>query len=249
MSQYPEVVAAIVNDYLERLKRKLLLIPALEREEFVREIQSHIFEAYNQTTGDDTQRILTVLRNLGEPGDVVADRLPGAMMRSGTARNLPLYAIGGLLLVIFGIPLGFGGFGILLGLMSALAGLLCAYYAVTGSLLLTGALVMGLGVTRFMLPEVWDRLVFLGYIQMDFLERLSPADGGLLLILFAGFFLAAGWGLMRLGKHLRRGLRFLFNLTFDWMRRFAQSVRRKLRRDDADGSLGIPSFVTNKRYI
>ena len=249
MNQYPEVIAAIVNDYLERLKLKLMLIPALEREEFLREIQSHIFEAYTQTPGaDDTQRILAVLRNLGDPADVVADRLPAAMIRSGTTRNLPLYAIGGLLLVIFGIPLGFGGFGILLGLMGALAGLLCAYYAIAGSLLLTGALIMGLGVTRFMLPEVWDRLVFLGYIQAEFLERLSPADAGLLLILFAGVFLAAGWGLLRLGKHLLRGLRFLFSLTFDWIRRFAQSVRRKLRRNDTNGLLGVPSF-TNKRYI
>src|SRR5579863_4339599 len=105
MNQYPEVVAAIVNDYLERLKGKLMLIPALERDEFLREIQSHIYEAYNQSPGnDDTQRILAVLRNLGDPAEVVADRLPGAMMRSGTSRNVPLYIVGGILLVLFGIP-------------------------------------------------------------------------------------------------------------------------------------------------
>jgi uncharacterized membrane protein len=243
MNQYPEVVAAIVNDYLERLKGKLMLIPALERDEFLREIQSHIYEAYNQSPcNDDTQRILAVLRNLGDPAEVVADRLPAAMMRSGSSRNVPLYIVGGILLVLFGIPLGFGGFGILLGLMGALAGLLIAYYAVAGSLLVSGGVIMLLGLTRFLLPEFWERH---GSLQIDapigaFLDSLPPSDAGLLLMLFAVVFLAAGWGLLRLGKHLLRGLRFLFSLTFDWIRSFAQGVRRKLRPVDSQG----PHMVT-----
>ncbi len=243
MNQYPEVVAAIVNDYLERLKGKLMLIPALERDEFLREIQSHIYEAYNESPGNnDTQRILAVLRNLGDPAEVVADRLPGAMMRSGSSRNVPLYIVGGILLVLFGIPLGFGGFGILLGLMGALAGLLFAYYAVAGSLLFSGGVIMLLGVTRFLLPEFWENHA---YIQIDapvgaFLDSLPPSDAGLLMMLFAAVFLAGAWGMFRLGKHLLRGLRFLFGLTFDWMRRFAQSVRRKLRPAD----LQRPNMVT-----
>jgi hypothetical protein len=36
---------------------------------------------------------------------------------------------------------------------------------------------------------------------------------------------------LRLGKYLLRGLRFLFSLTFDWIRRFAQTIRRKLRNE------------------
>ena len=81
----------------------------------MREIQSHVYEAYQQMPGeDDVARIFAVLRNLGEPGEVVADRLPGAMVRSGTRRNLPLYVAGGILIALFGIPLGFGGFGVLM---------------------------------------------------------------------------------------------------------------------------------------
>ena len=48
------------------------------------------------------------------------------------------------------------------------------------------------------------------------------------MILFASLLVAGGFGMLRLGKHLLRGLRFLFSLLFDKMRRFAQRLRRKL---------------------
>jgi uncharacterized membrane protein len=253
MNQYPDAVTTIANDYLARVKLQLRSLPALEQEDFLREVQSHLYEAYEQTPGeDDVARILAVLRNFGEPADVVSDRLPGAMMRSGARRNLPLYIIGGILIALFGIPLGFGGFGVLLGLLAALAGTLVAYYALTGMLFFTGSVIMIFGLTRALLPELWDRLTELGYIQTsgafgDFLDTITPADQGLLMILFASVFLAAAWGLFRLGKHLLRGLRFLFSLTFEWMRRFATSIRRKLRQDGLQPlRVGVLSFVTDK---
>jgi uncharacterized membrane protein len=241
MSNYPEVVAKIANDYLERVKSHLRLVPAREQDEFLREIQSHLYESYQQTSGeDDVTRILTVLRNLGEPGDVVADRLPGAMVRSGTRRNLPLYVAGGIFIAMFGIPLGFGGIGVLIGLLGALAGLLVAYFATAGSILLVGALFMLLGLTRFLTPQLWDKLVAVGIINMDgplsdVLDRLPPSEQGLLMILVASLFVAAGLGMLWVGRRLFRGLRFLFSLVFDWMRRTAQNVRRKLHRDHRDG--------------
>ena len=124
MSGYPEPVAAIANDYFERVKAQLAPVPALEQDEFLREIQSHVYEAYQQTLGEnDVARILTVLRNLGEPAEVVADRLPGTLLRSGSRRNVPLYILGGLFLALFGIPIGAGGLGVIAGLLGALAGL------------------------------------------------------------------------------------------------------------------------------
>ncbi len=250
MNNYPEVIAKITNDYLERVKTNLRLVAAPERDEFVREIHSHMYEAYQQMPGDDdVARILAVLRNLGEPADVVSDRLPGAMLRSGTRRNLPLYVIGGLFIALFGIPLGFGGLGVLLGLLVALAGVVIAYYATAGSLLLVGGLFGLLGLSRMVVPELWDKLVMLGFIQIDgpvadFLAHFPVSDQGLFIILFASLFIVAGLGMLRLGKSLLRGLRFLFNLVFDWMRRFAQTVRRKLRRNKRDGlRVSEPSFV------
>jgi hypothetical protein len=111
MNNYPEVVAKIAKDYLERVKSQLRLVPAHEQGEFLREIESHLYESYQQMPGeDDVARILAVLRNFGEPAEVVSDRLPGAMVRSGTKRNLPLYIMGGIFIALFGLPAGIGRF-------------------------------------------------------------------------------------------------------------------------------------------
>jgi uncharacterized membrane protein len=240
MHDYPEVVAKIANDYLDRIKLQLGQVPAREQDEFLREIQSHLYEAYHQTPGpDDVARILEVLRNLGEPAEVVSERLPGAMVRSGAKRNLPLYILAGITIALFGVPLGFGGVGVLVGLLAALAGILVAYYAFTGSLLLVGAIFMSMGLIRVILPELWDKLMMLGVIQVngpaEFFNHLSPTGQAFFLLVFASVFIAAGLGLLRLGKYLLRGLRFLVSLIFDGARAFAQTVRRKLRRDKREG--------------
>lgn len=235
MNNYPEVVATIANDYLERVKLQLRLVPARERDEFLREIQSHLYEAYQQAPGDDeVARILGVLRNLGEPAEVVSERLPGAMVRSGAKRNQLLYVAGGILIALFGIPLGFGGVAVLMGLLLALAGILAAYYAIAGSVLFSGAVFMLMGMTQIVLPQLWDKLTMLGFIQINgppaqFLDGFSPSDQGLVMILFAALLAAGGLSMLRLGKRMLLGLRFLFALTFDWMRRSAQSVRKAVK--------------------
>ena len=53
MSNYPEAVARIADDYLERVTAQLRLVPAQEHDEFLREIKSHVYEAYQQTPGED----------------------------------------------------------------------------------------------------------------------------------------------------------------------------------------------------
>jgi uncharacterized membrane protein len=253
MNDYPPVVATIANDYLERVKSQLRMLPIREQEEFLLEIRSHVYEAYQQAPGeDDVARILAVLRNLGEPADVVSDRLPGAMVRSGTKRNLPLYVLGGILIALFGIPLGFGGMGVLIGLLGALTGVVVAFYATAGSILLVGSVFMLLGLTRILLPSVFDILIERGFIQLgplaEFFDQLSVADQGLIIILFAGVFIAGGLGMLWLGRYLLRGLRFLFSLVFDWMRRFAQSVGRRLRPARPEGlHAGGLSFVNSDR--
>jgi uncharacterized membrane protein len=213
MSDYPEVVARIVDDYLERVRAQLRLVPAGEQDEFLREIQSHLYEAYQRTAAqDDVSRILGVLRKFGEPVDVVADRLPGRMVRTGTSRNLPLYVAGGIFLALFGVPLGFGGVGVLLGLLGALVGILVAYFAAAGSVLLVAALCLLLGLTRVFLPNVWTGLVAVGAIQIngpaaEFLEQLSGPEQGLLMLILGGMLSAAGLGMLWVGKHLFRSRR------------------------------------------
>ena len=232
MNDYPQPVAAIATDYFERVKARLRPVPAHEQDEFLREIQSHVYEAYQQTPGEnDVARMLGVLRNLGEPAEVVSDRLSGTMLRSGSKRKVPLYLIGGFFVALFGIPIGAGGIGVLVGLLGALAGLLAAYFAVTGSLLLVSALFTLLGLVRLFTPHVWDNLIAAGFIQMpaEFLERVSPVDQAVMMLVCGVIVGVAGLGLLWAGKHLFRGTRFLFALLFDWTSRAARSARRQLR--------------------
>jgi uncharacterized membrane protein len=234
MNSYSEAVTKIADDYLERVKSQLRQIPNREQDEFLKEIQSHIYEAYQQTPGEDeVGRILAVLRKFGEPAEVVADRLPGTMMRAGAKRNLPLYILGGILIALFGLPLGFGGIGVLIGLLGGLAGIVAAYYVTAGTFLLVGTVFVLSGLARIFQPVLWDKLIMLGFIQMDgpvgdLLDQLSPAGQGIVMIAFAMVFLAAGVGMLWVGRYLLRGLRFLFGLVCDWTRRLTQSIRRRM---------------------
>ena len=247
MTNYPEVVTTIANDYLERIRTQLRMVPAREQDDFLREIQSHLYEAYQQMPGEDeVGRILAVLRKVGEPAEVVSDRLPGAMMRAGRKRNLPLYIIGGLLIALFGIPLGFSGMGVIIGLLTGLASIVVAYYAAAGSILLLGAVFGLAGLARVYEPELWNKLIVLGIIHMEgqlgeFFNQLSPPGQSFVMILFAAVFLATGVGMLWLGKYLLRGLRFLFGLVFDWTRRIAKTIRRKLSGNRPEGVYANPA--------
>ncbi len=53
------------------------------------------------------------------------------MVRSGAGRNLPLHILGGILIALFGIPLGFGGVAVLVGILATLAGMAVTYLAGT----------------------------------------------------------------------------------------------------------------------
>jgi uncharacterized membrane protein len=238
MINYPEVVSKLVDDYLRRVRLQLGQLPALEQDEFVREIQSHLYDAYQQMPGEDeVTRILTVLRNFGEPSEVVQDRLPAAMVRSGTNRNLPLYVLGGILIALFGIPLGFGGVAVLVGILITLAAMVAAFYAIGGVVFLTGALLMLMGFARTAAPEFWDRMVALGFIRLDgpagdFLDQLPASEQGLLMIVLAALVVAGGLGMLWVGRYLIRGLRFLFSLALDRLREFAERIRRRAHPDE-----------------
>src|SRR5262249_4343571 len=130
MNEYPDVVARIAEDYLGRVKSQLGSIPAGEKDEFLKEIRSHLYEACRESAaGGDVTRILGVLRNVGGASEAVSERLRGSMISSGAKRKLPLYIVGGLLTACFGIPLGFGGVAVLVGILIRLAGVVAAYYA------------------------------------------------------------------------------------------------------------------------
>ena len=235
MDNYPETVAKIANDYLDRvgvyLQRRL---PAQQREEFLREMQSHVYEAYQHTPGDDeVTRILTVLRRLGEPADYVSEQLPGTIVRVGKRRNMPLYILTGVLIALFGLPLGFGGVGVVFGLLVALSGLVFAYYAIAGALLFTGFVLTLSAFIRLFDPDFWSKLTAAGVIHMDVLpngmfEQAPRALQACLLMVMALLFLGAGAAMWRAGKYLLRGLKMLFHLATNWTRKGTRVIGRKL---------------------
>jgi uncharacterized membrane protein len=243
MNSYSPAVEKIVDSYMDRLKSRLSPVPALERDEFLQEIRSHIFESYLQAVAssesDDVTRILAVLGKLGEPAEVVADRFSEAMMNSGTRRKFPLHIVVGVLVALFGIPLGFGGIAVLLGVLVALTGIVLSFYATMAVVFLTGTMLMVLGLTRIYEPAVWDRLLGYGVMQMDgpvaaLFGQLTPLGQGVFMIVLAGVFVVCGMAMLWLGKYLTRGLRFLFALVFDWIRRLAIRVRRRVLPGDGE---------------
>jgi uncharacterized membrane protein len=237
MNDYSDAVGKIVENYMDRLKARLNAVPARERDEFLQEIRSHIYESYLQAAvsagSDDVARILEVLGKLGEPAEVVADRLSEAMVSSGTRRKFPLHIVAGVLIALFGIPLGFGGVAVLAGVLVAMTGIVLSFYATMAVVFLTGTLLVVLGLTRIYEPAVWDRLIAYGVIQMDgpvaaLFGQLTPLGQGVLMIVLAGVFVICGLAMLWLGKYLTRGLRFLFTLVFDWIRKLATRLRHRV---------------------
>jgi hypothetical protein len=82
----------------------------------------------------------------------------------------------------------------------------------------------------------------------EFLDHFSPSDQGVFMLLFACVLVAFGLGMLWLGRYIFRGPRFLSGLLFDWIRRLAHTVRRKLGREnrEAPPRVGQVSFANGK---
>jgi hypothetical protein len=235
MNAYPEAVAQIVEDYLVRLKAELATAPSQESSEIVSEIESHIYESYQQAPGtNDIARILYVLRTIGTPAEVAGVTLGTALVSAGTQRTLPFYVVSGILIAVFGIPLGVGGIAVLLGALGTLIGLVLAYYATVGAVLvLAGTCVLIAGTVAYY-PTFWERLGGLGLVRLSsppihLLESLSPKEEGLLFLILGTICLAIGLGLLRIGRHLMRGLRFTLRLGLTSMLTLGSRLLRKWR--------------------
>jgi len=255
VNSYPDVVSKIADDYLRRLESKLVTVPAPDREEFLREIRSHLYEAYGQSQAtDDVEKILDVLRKFGEPADVVADRLPETLVRSGVKRRLPLQILMGIVVAVFGVPLGFGGVAVLIGVLGGLIGVIAAFYAATAAALLAGVMALALGLIRLYQPEIWDFLLTLGVITTgapigEFFDALSPSNQGLALISLGCLFVAVATLMLWTGKYLIHGMRFLFRMIFDWIRRTARRVHPILARKREDLSRVFGASIHNSPAI
>jgi hypothetical protein len=244
MSHYPEAVEKIVQDYLQRVAIQLKRFPNSDQKELLKELGSHIYESYcAESDSEPVGRILEVLRKLGEPPDLVAEKLRESWLSVGKLKHFPFSVLGGVVVGMFGLPLGFAGVAMLLGGLGAMLGLAAAFFATATLLLVTGVMGMGLGLLRMFNPDLWDHLVAQGFIQFhgrigQFFDLLSPAtQGGLLVFVFMAV-AAAGLGMLWLSKRLLKSLRFVVDLMLDR----AKTVFRRRRHLFATGAVrGVPS--------
>ena len=230
MSEYSPVVEKIVNDYLARLATHLKAVPDAEHQEITREIQSHIFESYQgDTEGDEVDRVLRVLRKLGEPFEVASTRVPQTMVAIGQRKKLPLYIFGGVAALLLGIPLGLGGVGILVGLYVSALALLVAFCAVGISFVVSGLAFMAMGILIVFYPEFASKPLMMGYIRLDWgaigLNQLPLIYQGILVIIIGLILAAVGMGILWLSKYFFGGIRYLTLLVWRKLQEFIASRR------------------------
>lgn len=229
-SDFPEPVEKIVKDYLDRLNLRLQGMPAPDRGELVSEIRSHIYESYTaESSGDEIERILAVLRRLGEPADVIASRLPQAVTRLGKLRKAPLYLLAGFLIACVGVPLGLGAAAVLVGLLAAILGLLIAFYGAGGSMVLAGfltAIVSAITILAPGLPYTLNDIFGAEVVHFGPFQHNPQLAGvvGLILSLIVG-----GLGLLMLwsGKFVWRGFRFVIALITQNVRAIFDRLSRR----------------------
>ncbi len=233
MKPYPSAVSAIVNDYLSRLRLHLRALPIPEQDDFVREIESHIYEAYWEDSPDDeVPRILNALRKLGEPSEVVAERLPASLVRSGATQHWPLRVVAGLALALLGLPLGLGGIALLLGIYAASVAAFVSYFVAAAAIGFAGVFTLILGLVRANLPGLWDHLLDERILVLDgslryFLEQFDPGSQAFLLLLGGAALILAAAFLFFLGRYIFRGFKSLNLLAFDGLRRLVQTLRSR----------------------
>jgi uncharacterized membrane protein len=214
-------VEKIVGDYLDRMSVQLKGMPRADQQELLDEIRSHIFESYSDDpTGDEIERILKVLRKLGEPADVISRRMPSDFSRVGRGRKAPLYVVAGVLVALVGVPLGLGAVAALVGLLASMLGLLVGYFGAAVSLVVAGfaaATVCGIAVLD---PEVLYRINQMAgtdVFQFGPFQQ-NPALGGLVGLVFSLVLVAVGLLMLWGGVHLWRGFRFVVVLIVQKIR-------------------------------
>ena len=229
-SDFPPAVHKIVTDYLERLSARLRGMPGIDRQEVVNEIRSHIYESYMEAVPEDEiERILRVLRRLGDPADVISSRMPEAVARLGRGRKAPLYILAGVLIALFGVPLGLGAVAVLAGLLAALFGILIAYFGAAVSLVVAGfassivcaIAVFAPGVLFAINEAAGTEVITLGPF------RHYPEAAGMAGLIVSLILVALGLLMLWAGKHVWRGFRFVVVLIAGKVREVLGRVAQK----------------------
>ena len=219
-NEFSETVNKIVENYLSRFNLRLKSFPEQDRDELVKEIQSHIYESFtNDPTKNEVERIFNVLDKLGEPDDVISSRIPEAMVSMGKKKKRPLYILAGVFIALFGLPLGLGGVAVLFGFIITILALIFSYYVVAFSLTLAGWLGAIISVIKIINPYFLDSYIDWTPIVFD------PTQNSIITLSVSLITAAMGILLFWFGRYIMRGLKFLINLPFEKIK----EIKRKRR--------------------
>ncbi len=229
-NDFPPAVQKIVTDYLERLSARLRGMPGIDRQDVVNEIRSHIYESYvDEVSEDEIERILKVLRRIGDPSDVISSRMPEAVARLGRGKKAPLYILAGVLIALFGVPLGLGAVAVLAGLLTALFGILIGYFGAAISLVVAGFVSAILCAIAIFAPGVLFAINEAAATEVISFGpfRHYPELGGSLGLIVSLILVAIGLLMLWAGKHMWRGFRFVVVLIVCKVREVLGRVTRK----------------------
>jgi uncharacterized membrane protein len=217
-NHFPPPAEKIVADYLEKLAAQLKGMNEKDRQEILAEIRSHIYESFsNDSEGDEIDRALRALKRLGEPSEVVSSRVGASVTQLGRQKKSLLYILAGVLIVLFAAPLGMGGLGLVVGLLAGLAALLIGYFATAVAFVVSGFACALVGLVAIISPDIFleiNRWSGEAVFQFGPFQN-HPQVAGVLTLIFSLMLAALGLLMLWSGKHIWRGLRFLFRLVMD----------------------------------
>lgn len=221
-NDFGEQVGKIVDNYSKRLKDHLKGFPEKDKEELLREIHSHIYESYkSDPTEDEIERILNVLDKLGEPSEAISTRMSESMVDMGKKKNLPMYIFAGVLIGLFGIPLGAGGVAVLIGLLVTVGALIFSYYATAISLVVAGWIGLIASLLQILNPDILPEYI---HVYDDII--VDPLLGGIAGLITSVLIALLGLGMLWLGKYMMRGIRFAFSASLEKIRGIGKNRRR-----------------------
>jgi uncharacterized membrane protein len=220
-SHFPPTAEKIVADYLEKLTAQLKGMNEKDQQEILAEIRSHIYESFSSDNeGDEIDRALRALKRLGEPSEVVSSRVGASVSQLGRKKKSLLYILAGVLIVFFAAPLGMGGLGVVVGLLAGLFALLVGYFATAVALVVSGFVGALVGLIAIVSPDIFldiNRWAGEAVFQFGPFQN-NPQVAGILALILSLMLAALGLLMLWSGKHIWRGLLFVFRLVMDKIR-------------------------------
>jgi len=218
-ARYSPAAQAVINDYIDRLKCRLAGFPSCDREDLLREIASHIDEGFAVESGsDEMQRLLQVLRRLGEPADVINERMSPAMVKLGKKKGLPFYILSGVLIALFGLPLGLGAACLVISVLATIFALIVAYFMTAISLLVSGVAGIIVGVLLIADPTIIeriDRALGANIAVTGFPPYLSPQTDAFITVIICAILAGIGALMLWGGRYLLGGIGYLFKISWE----------------------------------